>query len=148
MLLLRRIGLVVIALAAVGVFLALEPEPPEATSLNLSPTNYETLVNIALADYEENASRTDTAPQQQVVNGWVARDLLRIQTLVLVDLLDAVSEENSSGQLVAASDPRVPALLTLAVIAISLIGITSERSANETTNGMAVDRHPNRHPGE
>ena len=60
------------------------------------------------------------------MNGWVTRDLLHIQALELADLLDTVSQENAQSQLVAANDPRVAALLALAVLAICVIGITTE----------------------
>jgi hypothetical protein len=123
MLAIRQWALGLIAIVAIAVFILLEPEPPEEPGLGFTPTNYAQLVETAMSDYEANAALTESAPQQQVVNGWVARDLLQIQALVTADLLDAVSEENSSGQLVTAVDPRTPALLTLAVLAVCLIGV-------------------------
>ncbi len=36
------------------------------------------LIDLAMSDYEANDSNTESAPQQQVVNGWIARDLLEI----------------------------------------------------------------------
>ena len=122
----RRWSLGVIAVLAIGVFLLMEPDPPAEGSLSLTPTNYQTLINVALSDNEANDARADSAPQQQVVNGWVTRDLLHIQALELADLLDTVSQENAQSQLVAANDPRVAALLALAVLAICVIGITTE----------------------
>jgi hypothetical protein len=122
----RRIGLLVIAIASVAIFFLMKPAPPEEGSLNLSATNYQSLIDLAISDYEANDALTDSAPQQQVVNGWVARDLLQIQTRQLADLLDALTQEDDSGQIVATADPRVPALLALAVLALSLIGFTSE----------------------
>lgn len=122
----RRWGLVALSVAALLIFFLMEPDPPEEGSLNLSATNYQRLIDTALSDYETNAALTETAPQQQVVNGWVARDLLQIQARQLADLLDALTRENESGQIVASADPRVPALLVVAILAVSLVGITSE----------------------
>lgn len=107
--------------------------------MNLSAANYQQLIDVAMSDYDANDARTESAPQQQVVNGWVARDLLQIQALQLADLLDAVTEENSRGAVVASNDPRTPALLVLAILAISLVGITSESSRPRSTAGPAYE---------
>jgi hypothetical protein len=51
------------------------------------------LIDVALEDYEANDARTEGAPQQQVVNGWVARDLLQIitrQNEAQADTLDSL----------------------------------------------------------
>jgi hypothetical protein len=136
----RRIGLGVIAVAAVFVYFVMEPDPPDESAVNLSPTNYSRLVETAMSDYEANDALADSAPQQQVVNGWVARDLLQIQTLAIADLLDAVTEENRSGQLVTSADPRTPALVGLAVLAICLIGITSQNGAPLDPNRGSASR--------
>lgn len=130
MLAVRRWGLVALSLGAILVFFLMEPDPPEEGSLNLSATNYQSLIDVALSDFEANDSNTESAPQQQVVNGWVARDLLHIQALALADVLDALTQESTSGQVVAADDPRVAALLVLAVLAIALVGITSNEPPN------------------
>ena len=121
----RRIGLAVLALGALAIFFLMEPDIPEEGSLNLSATNYQALIDLAMSDYNANDALTDSAPQQQVVNGWVARDLLQIQARQLADVLDALTQETESGQLVATTDPRVPALLVVAVLAICLIGFTA-----------------------
>src|SRR5687768_9021956 len=55
-----------------------------------------------------NQSRAEGAPQQSVVNGWTARDLLEL-----------VAQSEATGQ-----DPRPAALLTLAVLGIALILFT------------------------
>ncbi|HZD22459.1 MAG TPA: hypothetical protein VE569_03535 [Acidimicrobiia bacterium] len=79
-----------------------------------------------MSDNDANEGLAESAPQQQVVNGWVARDLLQIQARQLADVLDALTQENEAGQIVATTDPRVPALLVVAILAIGLIGFTSE----------------------
>lgn len=114
--LVRRIGLSAIGLAAVAVWFLLAPS---GGALGLTEEqfvrDYGNLVAQALDDAEGNEALADSAPQQQVVNGWVARDLLSIVALQNEDLLDAV----------AVNDDRIPALLVLAVLAICLNGLTS-----------------------
>lgn len=129
----RRWGLVALSAAALLVFFLMQPDPPEEGSLNLSATNYQTLIDTAMSDYEANDALAESAPQQQVVNGWVTRDLLQIQARQLADVLDALTVEDASGQVVASTDPRVPALLVIAVLAISLVGITSEAKVPSST---------------
>jgi hypothetical protein len=90
-----------------------------------------------MSDYNANDALTDSAPQQQVVNGWVARDLLQIQARQLADVLDALTQETESGQLVATTDPRVPALLVVAVLAICLIGFTAEPQGSRIPVSLA-----------
>ncbi len=131
----RRWGLVTLSVAALLVFFIMDPGPPEEGSRNLSATNYQTLIDIAMSDYDANDALTESAPQQQVVNGWVARDLLQIQTRQLADLLDVLTEEDASGQVVASIDPRTPALLVIAVLAIAIIGITSEQNPGPLRSG-------------
>ena len=126
----RRIGLGVIAMAAVATWFVFTPEPANSASVNLSTADYSTLIDTALSDYDANDSRTDSAPQQQVVNGWVARDLLlMIATLQNVDLLDglgALADQNSDmTDAVSVTDDRIPALLVLVVVAICWLGITT-----------------------
>lgn len=133
----RRIGLLVLATASVAIFFLMQPIPPEEGSLNLSTTNYQSLIDLAMDDYDANDALTESAPQQQVVNGWIARDLLRIQARELADVLDALTQENESGQIVATADPRVPALLVVAILALSLIGFTSE--AGSRHNAIVSD---------
>lgn len=136
MLAVRRIGLVILAVAAVGVYFLLEPDDPDLPSsipdLALGASDYADLVDQALADFEANEERADSAPQQQVVAGWVARDLLAVIALEgaqNVSALDVLAEQNE--QIFAAlttpeqRDNRPAALLTLGVIAIALWGATS-----------------------
>jgi hypothetical protein len=122
----RRLGLGLLSVAAIVVFFVLEPDQTESSSVSLTPTNYQALVDLAMSDYDANAARTESAPQQQVVNGWVTRDLLQIQAMQLADLLEVLTEENDAGQVVAVTDPRTPALLVIAILAIALVGATSQ----------------------
>lgn len=51
-------------------------------------------VQVALAEGELNEEFADSAPQQQVVNGWIARDLLEIQAAQLDDLAQSQERTN------------------------------------------------------
>lgn len=125
----RRVGLGAIAVAAVAVWFVLAPEATTGPTVNLTTIDYVDLIDTALSDYDANDERADTAPKQQVVNGWVARDLLWISTLQNVDLLEAIgalADQNSGlSDAVAATDDRIPALLVLTVVAVCWLGITT-----------------------
>jgi hypothetical protein len=68
-LLVRRVGAVGLALAAVVIWFAMAPNESSDRSTDIAGV---------LSDYELNNARTQGAPQQQVVNGWAAKDLLTI----------------------------------------------------------------------
>jgi hypothetical protein len=100
----RRIGAVILALAAIVVWFTMGPEDRSDD------------ISQALAEYSLNEARTQGAPQQQVVNGWVAKDLLTI-----------IAEQQND----AASDERMPALAGLLVLGGALFVFTSPRRIKE-----------------
>jgi hypothetical protein len=102
----RRVGAIVLALAAVAVWFAMAPDEPSDRSTDIAGV---------LADYELNEARTQGAPQQQVVNGWVTKDLL------------AIIAEQQNGSV---SDERLPALAVLVVLGLALHIATSTRPAD------------------
>jgi hypothetical protein len=97
----------VLALAAVVVWFAMAPDESSDRSTDIAR---------ALADYELNEAQTQGAPQQQVVNGWVAKDLLTI----------IAEQQNES-----VTDERLPALALLVVLGLALHIATSPRPAEE-----------------
>ncbi len=103
--LVRRVGAIVLALAAVVVWFAMAPDESSDRSSDIAS---------ALAEYELNDARTQGAPQQQVVNGWVAKDLLTIMA----------EQQNES-----VTDERLPALAVLVVLGLALHMATSTRTA-------------------
>ena len=109
----RRIGLGIIAIAAVLVTVLAAPPAPEAVDTN----DFEDQITVALEDYEGNNALAEGAPQQEVVNGWVARDLLTVISKQTNALLG--SSQASSG------DPRIPVLLMLLVLAVAWHGLTA-----------------------
>lgn len=60
-----------------------------------STSDYEDALDSALAEDVLNNTRTEGAPQQQVVNGWTARDLLAIEVQQNNDLLAAEYRQNA-----------------------------------------------------
>jgi len=125
----RALGFMVLAASAVAVFFVLAPTTPTELPSLPSATRYESLITDILAADDANNLRTEGAPQQQVVNGWTARDLLTIIAKQNVDLLAA------QGAVVAANgnlmttpfDERLPALLLIGVLAICWTGVSASR---------------------
>jgi len=107
----------VLALAAVVVWFAMAPDE----SSDRSPE-----IASALADYELNNARTQGAPQQQVVNGWVAKDLLTV-----------IAEQQNESM----TDERLPALAVLVVLGLALHVATSSRPA-EAGGAASVSAAP------
>lgn len=104
----RKVGAVVLAIAAVVVWFA------------MGPVDRGDDIRQALLDYESNELLTSGAPQQAVVNGWVAKDLLTI-----------IAEQQND----LASDERLPALAGLLVLGAALYVFTSPgRSKDASTS--------------
>ncbi len=112
--LVRRVGAIVLAFAAVVIWFAMAPDESSDRSSDIAS---------ALAEYELNEARTEGAPQQQVVNGWVARDLL---TVIAEQQNDTVTDE------------RLPALAVLVVLGLALHIATSLRPT--TADGVTSAR--------
>jgi hypothetical protein len=100
----RKVGAVALSIAAVVVWFAMGPEDRSSD------------IRQALVEYELNEARTEGAPQQQVVNGWVAKDLLTI-----------VAEQQNE----VAGDERLPALVGLLVLGAALHAFTARRRTPE-----------------
>lgn len=120
----RRAGLVVVAIAAVWLWFNLEPSP---LTTRLTGTEVNRLVGLALSDFEANEALADSAPQQQVVNGWVARDLLQVLTTVEAAQLQTIFEVATS------RDERIPALIGLVTVAFCWWGLFGPVTDNATT---------------
>ena len=131
----RQIGLALIAVAAIAVWFVMAPaEPDPVTGFDPTSKTYTSLIDLTLDDYDANNDRADSAPQQQVVNGWVSKDLLTIIAYQNTDLLDAVGglgDQNATASSLAVRDDRTPALLVLAVVAVAWFGITTQVARRE-----------------
>jgi hypothetical protein len=109
MLIIRQLGLVMLACAAVAVFFFMTPEVPDDEA-------GEAIVDaLELAEefYDLNNDAAESAPQQQVVNGWYVNDLLNIIAL------------ETGRTATQSSDDRTAALLAIGVVAIALWGVTA-----------------------
>jgi hypothetical protein len=117
----RRIGAVVLAIAAIAVWFSMAPDS----------TDHSSDISSALASYELDNARTSGAPQQQVVNGWVAKDLLTV-----------IAEEGNSS-----ADDRVPALVGLLVLGTALFAFTTPQvQSHEADSGPATPTTPTHEP--
>jgi hypothetical protein len=96
----RTVGAVVLAATAVILWFAMAPGGVQDRSPN---------VNQALSDYALNEGRTQGAPQQQVVNGWVAKDLLTV----------LARQANDSARAAQQASDRLAAEAILVVVAVA-----------------------------
>lgn len=113
MLIVRRIGSGFLAFMAVVVWFAMAPEEHAVSSTS----SHDRSITQALEEFELNNQNAQGAPQQQVVNGWVARDLLSVVAAQQNDLIAASASQTP--------DPRVPALLMLGLFGLALLGGTT-----------------------
>jgi hypothetical protein len=122
----RYAGYLVLAVAAVAVFVALRPKIDTVTPTLPSATSYESLISSALDADTANNLRTAGAPQQQVVNGWTAKDLLTIIAKENIDILKAQGAVvDATGALnTTPFDERIPALLLIGVLALCWTGVS------------------------
>ena len=122
----RYAGYLVLAIAAVAVFVVLRPKIDTVTPTLPSATSYESLITSALDADTANNLRTEGAPQQQVVNGWTAKDLLTIIAKENIDILKAQGAVvDATGALnTTPFDERIPALLLFGVLALCWTGMS------------------------
>lgn len=111
MLLARRIGAALLVVAAVMVWFSLEPDDSAPQSADFGPE-----IAAALKAYDVNNAGADSAPQQEVVNGWAAKDLLTVI---------ARAENAGLSPQPAPMDERIPAELLLLVLGVALIAATT-----------------------
>ena len=95
----RRIAALVLIVAAFAVWVGMAPDSGK----------YDAQVTKALSNASSNEDTADSAPQQQVVNGWVARDLLAI-----------IARQQSD------ADHREAALLALLIVAVGVGVLAAE----------------------
>lgn len=107
----RSLGFLALAVAAVVAFSS--PVPDGADGYN---------IGVARTTSDENNTRTEGAPQQQVVNGWLAADLLEV-----------IARQGS--------DQREETLLLIIALAVIWHGITQPRRAR-TTSLVAANSGP------
>jgi hypothetical protein len=101
----RRIGAVVLIIAALGIWFGMKP------AQDTKAGTYHSAISAALDADTANNAKTEGAPQQTVVNGWTAKDLLTV-----------IAQEGASQPPV---DERPAALLVLVIIGLGLILMTT-----------------------
>ena len=104
----RATGAVLLAGLAVVLWFVMAPEEIDDSAAEVA---------VALAEYEANEARADGAVQQQVVNGWVAKDLLAI---IARQADDAARADRQA-------DDRLAAEAVVAVVALAF-GIATRPS--------------------
>jgi hypothetical protein len=109
--LVRLVGFAVLALAAVISFVVLRPKSPSAP-------DHSAQIAAALSDDTTNAKSASSAPQQQVVNGWTARDLLVVQAATANDQLAAAKASSDASR-------QIAVLVLIAVLALCWGGATA-----------------------
>ncbi len=150
MIIVRRVGAAVLAIAAVAVWFLMAPAEPEVPAVQAqeSVRDRSSEIRSALANYELNEARTQGAPQQAVVNGWVAKDLL---TIIAEQQNEALTREEIPPPVppVVPNDERIPALVGLLVLGLALAIVTSPRPAaahSVTAPGVDALRNDERAP--
>lgn len=142
--LIRPLGFVVLAVAAVAVWVALAPKVPTTVPTLPSSTSYESLISQALDDDKSNNLLTTGAPQQTVVNGWTAKDLLTIIAKENADILKAQGAVvDATGNLETTPfDERIPALILIGVLGVCWAGISEMRRDREPRPAPAAPVAP------
>ena len=122
MLMVRRILGVLLVAAALAIWFGMAPQSHEA--------KYKSDIETALISDQLNNQNTEGAAQQQVVNGWTAKDLLTVL----------------ARQGAQPADERPAALLFLAVLGIAFFFGTS--SPSRATSAVASAPEQPREPSE
>ena len=120
-------GLIVAAAASLMVGFSQPAEPKIVDVKSPAATvSMDSLISAAMSDNAANDANADSAPKQQVVNGWVARDLLHIiglQNEASAKSLDAVTAAIIDSRPVPAPlDQRPTRLLMILVLALCWVG--------------------------
>lgn len=141
----RPIGFAVLAAAAIAVTLLAAPASLESPDRADPPSTrqFNRVIDLALDDHEANEARTRGAPQQQVVNGWVARDLLMVIAQQQNALLDGTWQQHRDVLDTTApvpTDNRIPWLLVLTVLTIGWHGATAGIENGSAPQGIAPAR--------
>jgi hypothetical protein len=133
MIIVRRVGAIVLVAAAVAIWLLMAPKEPAMPVVQVQePVSDRSLdIRQALSEYKQNDARTQGAPQQAVVNGWVTKDLFSIMAEQQNEALvrDAVPIPLTP---VAPHDERIPALVGLLVVGLALALFTAPRPSRAT----------------
>src|SRR3712207_2369203 len=130
MLIVRRLGAATLAIAAVAVWFLMAPEEahPPVVQAQQGVTDRSAEIARALSTADLNEITANSAPQQQVVNGWAAKDLLAI---LAEQQNEALTRDEVPPPVppVTPNDERIPALAGLLVLGLALGLITARPQA-------------------
>ena len=135
--------------AAIAVWFLMAPEDPVIPDAQAREAVKDRAAEIrsALSDAETNEVFADSAPQQQVVNGWAAKDLLAI---IAQQQNEALTREEVPAPVppVVPNDERVPALAGLLVVGLGLGLVTKSRPSAPVTTAPSGPPAPSSIPSE
>jgi hypothetical protein len=149
----RLAGFGVLAVAAVVVTFAVGSGVRSTQPVRVTATGGSTRAAVvkALADYDTNERAASSAPQQSVVGGWVARDLLTAVARADADALDVQRQVANRPTEPPSPDRRIPILIAIAVLAICWLGLTTRSSGTPwllpETSFVKGNPSSNVHPG-
>jgi hypothetical protein len=130
LIIIRRVGAGMLAVAAVAIWFIMAPAEPKAPVVQVQEQvgDRGSEIDRALSSYELNEELTQGAPQQAVVNGWVAKDLL---TIIAEQQNEALTRAEVPAPIspVVPNDDRIPALVGLLVLGLALALATAPRSS-------------------
>jgi hypothetical protein len=147
----RAVGFLAIAIASMLVAFSGAPKPRSVVPLNISTSDVSSAVSTALSGDTTNQAGATSAPQQQVVNGWTARDLLAAigrgedaQTPAIQEAARYVADTIAANTAPQRTDDRVLRLLALIAVALCwygfltpLLGRFPQPIATNETDGRA-----------
>lgn len=112
-----RAGIAIVgAVAALAVWFLLAPAQLETGAVRAESHSSDVSTVRALQD--ANEARADSSPRQTVVNTWATVDMLEVVASQLDDLASLQAEAFAATD--ARTDPRIPALLFIAVLVFCL----------------------------
>lgn len=122
------------------------------TAANGGGPHHVTTLNAAEDDHAVNSIRTDSAPQQQVANGWYTNDMLNVaasQNAEALRALDAVIE-NQARQVELESDTgnRIAGVLLFEVLALAWHSATLTMVPERRRCTRGQDERPTAAPSE
>jgi hypothetical protein len=151
------LGLLLVVAVPIGLLGPTKPDLKAYDTGTYDTAAYNSAVAAALSDATTNEARSQGAPQQAVVNGWLARDLAVIQIKQANDEINQnVTRIRQTNDLLVL-EHMIAAMLVAVVLALILVGLTGRRpepiaAAEETlppTGSPAppgppgMDRNPN-----
>jgi len=107
-----------------------------------SSRTFESVISGAMDEYQLNNELAESAPQQQVVNGWIARDLLEVIALQNVEVIENQDMKLSSQARTNSLLQGTLVVLVLGVISIAILGISMVARRGDGEPQASSSRQP------